>query len=254
MRRYWVSKEKFEAGIVKIEGEDFRHICKVCRRNIGHRFEVLSEDHKAYFVEIVELGKNEAVAKVLEERVLPELPKPHIHLALSLPKFQTLERVLEKSVELGAHSLHLFSSDYSFMKPKALELKKKQARWGKIIKGATQQTGRGTLMELTEIKPLGVLLEEFSLQKNAYGLCAFEGEGQLSLKMALNQVGSEAESLWVFVGSEGGFSQEDLKLFNNYKLLPVSLGDQVLRVETACVTLLSILKYGVGHFDKIEEN
>ena len=41
----------------------------------------------------------------------------------------------------------------------------------------------------------------------------------------------------------------NIKLFSNYDLLPVSLGDQVLRVETACVTLLGILKYELGHFE-----
>ncbi|MCJ8276452.1 MAG: RsmE family RNA methyltransferase, partial [Bdellovibrionales bacterium] len=189
--------------------------------------------------------------KIIEVRDLPPLKKPHLHLALSLPKFSTLERVIEKSVELGVHTVHLFSSDFSFMKPKPGELVKKQDRWNKIIKGATQQTGRGDLMELTEVTPLDVLLKEFASQPQTKGLLAYEGDAPLSLKQALSQRGDSIENLWVFVGSEGGFSASDLELFNDSGLLPISLGDQVLRVETACVTLLSILKYGIGHFDEI---
>ena len=249
MRRYWVPKYDFSQESVELKGDIFHHICVVCRRATGHRFEVISEDEKAYLVEIVSSTKNKAIAKILEVRDLPKLPTPHIHLALSLPKFPTLEKVIEKSVELGVHSLHLFSSDYSFMKPKPGELKKKEERWQKILLGATQQTGRGHKMELTETKPLGVLLEEFSQTPQSLGFFAYEGEGQLSMREGLKRFTGKESSLWVFVGSEGGFSQADIELFNNYELLPISLGDQVLRVETACVTLLSILKYGVGHFD-----
>lgn len=251
MRRYWVEKQYFSEEAVVIQGDDFKHICKVCRQSEGSRFEILAEDEKAYFVEIIEMKKNQALAKILEVRDLPPIKKPHIHLALSLPKFQTLERVIEKSVELGVHTVHLFSSDFSFMKPKPGELVKKQERWNKIIKGATQQTGRGDLMKLTEVTPLDVLLKEFSSQPQATGLLAYEGDAPMSLKQALGQRGDSVDSYWVFVGSEGGFSPGDLDLFNNSGLLPISLGDQVLRVETACVTLLSILKYGVGHFDEI---
>lgn len=248
MRRYWLAEDKITEDNVVLDGETFHHICTVCRQGLGDRFEVLTKQ-KAYFVEIIHMAKKNGVAKVLEVRDIQQLKKPHIHLALSLPKFGTLEKVIEKSVELGVHSLHLFSSDYSFMKPKAGELQKKMDRWGKIIQGATQQTGRGELMNLTESVPLRVLLESQFCSERALGLLAYEGEGPLNLKSQLENGSQNQDEIWIFVGSEGGFSQEDLKLFKDYKLLPVSLGDQVLRVETACVTLVSILKYGLGHFD-----
>lgn len=248
MRRYWIEKDKLTAESVVIDGDNFRHICVVCRQEVGDRFEVIA-DHKAYLVELVELGKKNALGKIIESRAVAELAKPHIHLALSLPKFPTLDKVLEKSVELGVHTVHLFSSDFSFMKPKPTVLEKKQERWRKIIQGATQQTGRGDLMELTEIQPLSVLLEEGFKDPQAAGLLAYEGEGAKDLKSRLDQLDPSIENIWIFVGSEGGFSENDVELFKDYGLLPISLGDQVLRVETACVTLVSILKYGLGHFD-----
>ncbi len=54
------------------------------------------------------------------------------------------------------------------------------------------------------------------------------------------------DHLWVFVGSEGGFSLEEVELFAKEGLNPTSLGEQILRVETACLALLSVIKYEFG--------
>ena len=248
MRRYWLPMEAFLEGQVHIQGESFKHICKVCRQGMASRFEVLNEQNKAFFVEITEVGKREAYARILEERALPELAKPRIHLALSLPKFSTIDLVLEKSVELGVEAVHLFQSDFSFMKASGKDLDGKSKRWQKIIRGASQQTGRGRLMELTWGTPLRVLLEDLG-QRKATALLAYEGEGGSSIKAALNEIPEACEEVWLFVGSEGGFSEKDLELFRDCGVLPTSLGEQVLRVETACVTLVSILKYGLGQLD-----
>lgn len=247
MRRYWVEQEhKVEEGF-ELTGDVYHHICVVCRRSPGDRFELILSG-EAFLVEMTESSNKKAFAKIIETRKIAPLPQPEIHLALSLPKFQTFEKVIEKMVELGVHSVHPFTSDFSFVKSSKKVPAKKYERWEKIIRGATQQTGRGEFLNLTQIQPLGVLLAEFS-KKEALGLLAYEGEGGENLRNRLTQAGSNPQPLWIFVGSEGGFSSKDLELFKDYKLLPISLGDQVLRVETACVTLVSILKYGLGHFD-----
>ncbi len=247
MRRYWIPESCLGPEHVVLKGDLFHHICVVCRQGLGDRFEVICQQ-KAFFVEIESVAKKTAVAVILETREIPPLPKPHIHLALSLPKFATLDRTIEKMVELGVATVHLFSSDYSFKKPRPSDLEKKHSRWQKIIQGATQQTGRGEIMELTEIQPLSVLLEENFPSAERLGLLAYEGQGVESLDQVLKNKGDWPSEIWIFVGSEGGFSQKDLELISNYKVLPMTLGDQVLRVETACVTIVSILKYVIGHY------
>ena len=235
-----------------MEGELFRHICKVCRRGVGDRFELLCEG-RVYLVEIHRMDKKKALAHIIQQRKINPLPKPHIHLALSLCKFQTLDKIIEKSVELGVKTLQLFHSDFSFIKTANRDLEKRENRWNKIIKGATQQTGRGELMKLEPIKPLELVLKEFGKKKNLFGLMAYEEKGSInSLKRVLKQMPRKLDQVWLFVGSEGGFSPKDLELFKNYNIFPVGLGPQVLRVETACIMLLSILKYHLGedHYEQ----
>lgn len=251
MRRYFIPEDCITPTDVVLSGDIFHHICVVCRQGLGDRFEVL-QNETAYLVEIVTLQKKTAIAQIISQRQLPALPRPSIHLALSLPKMNVFETVLEKAVELGVHSVHPFHSDFSASKPQAKELDRKAPRWQKIIQSAVQQSGRGHWMELTEIQPLGVLLKEFALRPKAKGLLAYEGEGIASLKSELSEIPRIYDEVWIFVGSEGGFSPNDVKLFKDYNILPYSLGEQVLRVETACVALISILKYGLGHFDPKE--
>jgi 16S rRNA (uracil1498-N3)-methyltransferase len=250
MRRYWLPQIQKEDSQINIEGDYFHHICEVCRQGAGSRFEVLTEDGWALLVEVTTVGKRSAQAQVIESRKIPTLPTPHIHLALSVPKMATLEAVVEKSVELGVKKIWPFFSDYSFVRTQKSVLESKKTRLEKIIRGATQQSGRGDLMEFAEAMPLAELLPIYQ-KTAARGVFAYEGQGG-SLSEALRgpslTPAKSAESVWIFVGSEGGFSHQEVDTFKNINLFPVSLGQQVLRVETACVTLLSIIKYELELF------
>lgn len=244
MRRYWIEKKYFKDDLIIIEGDDFHHICGVCRQSLDDKFEVLQEGI-AYLVQIIQLDKRKAVAKILSQRALPELSKPWIRLCVSVSKFATMDLIIEKAVELGAYSLHPFVSDFSFVRqlndPK---IKNKKERWDRIAKSATQQTGRGNIMDVHAPESLESLLNKFNQNSSFVGLFPYEGEASLGIKEAVEYArAKKPEEIWVFIGSEGGFSEQEVDLFSRYKMPPVTLGDQVLRVETACLSVLSILKY-----------
>lgn len=248
MRRYWLSNDSIKGELVEIKGDELHHIRDVCRMSIGSKFEVIVEGGTALLVEIIEEQKKVSFAKIIESRKIPSLPEPHIHLALSIPRLPVFEAVIEKAVELGTHSIHPFFSEYSFIRKQEDVLKKKQERWQKIVQSATQQSGRGELMQITEAQPLESLLKKFNPNGTSVGLFAYEGEGQLSAPEAIKQLQMKSpRQVWLFVGSEGGFSEQEVQLFQSFGLPPVTLGQQVLRVETACVALLSVIKYEFDH-------
>lgn len=244
MRRYWLPPESFLDQEIKIEGEAFHHIHEVCRQGIGHRFEVLKGDGKAYLCEIKQVTKREARAAIIESRMIEPLPKPYIHLALSIPKLPKVDFVIEKCVELGVHSLHPFVSEFSFIRQvKEISLNR-QERWKKIVQAATEQCGRGELMQLTPATSLEKVWETMNQTDSSVGLFCYEGEGGLPLRQALARAKTRSpQNVWVFVGSEGGFSVSEVNLFKQRQMEPITLGSQVLRVETACVALASVIKY-----------
>jgi 16S rRNA (uracil1498-N3)-methyltransferase len=249
MRRYWAAPETFSGDEIQFHGDLFHHIFDVCRQQIGSHFEVLGDQDRAHLVEVTAVTKKSATAKIISTRTLPSLPKPRLVLALSLSRYPVMDAVMEKAVELGVARVQPFYSDFSFIRKKDSLPASKQERWEKIVVSATQQTGRGDLMSIAE----PVALEELGLQVNQNphrrGLFAYEGTAPLGIKSYLQSISPlppSVEEFWVFVGSEGGFSSTEVQLFKNWGLEPVTLGEQVLRVETACIALLAVLKYELG--------
>lgn len=253
MRRYWIPRENIEGHFIHIKDESFHHIVDVCRQQVGSRFEILGDGSKAHFVEIKTLSKKTALAEILETRELPPRPRPDISLCLSFSRYPVMDAVVEKAVEMGVHRIQPVFSEFSFIRSPSSLSPGKAERWQKIILSATQQSGRGDLMKMEDPISLQPLLNSLSAgnpKSRTLCLFAYEGKTTLGIKDHLESIPatqrSEFDEVLIFVGSEGGFSSTEVEKFQALGMLPVTLGDQVLRVETACITLVAVLKYYFG--------
>lgn len=247
MRRYWLDKTSIHHDRVELTGDAFHHICDVCRQKIGDQFEILGSQGKALLVEIDQFKKKSATAKIISEREIPPLRHPHIHLVISFPRPAVFDSVLERAVELGVASIQPFYSQFSFFREPSEAITKKISRWQKIVMSATQQCGRSELMEIKSPVFLEKILGNFNLNDAAMGLFAYEGKSDLEIAEALKlHKRSAIRNIWLFIGSEGGFSKDEVDAFKAKGLAPVTLGEQVLRVETACLALVSVIKYEYG--------
>lgn len=249
MRRYLTDQSLYLNSIVTISEDTFRHIHKVCRQDVGDKFELLNEgSDEAFLAEVISVEKNHMQVRVINSRPLPDLKKPYIHLVLNFPKPQVFEDVIEKAVELGVHSLYPTLSDFSFFKTNE-KIKDKVSRWDKIVKSAMQQTGRFKPLKIHPAQDLESFLKlPIDKDKKNLYLAFYEGQG-VPLHQFLEADSmhlNEIENIWVFVGSEGGFSSKEVKRFQELNIPSLSLGEQVLRVETACVSIVSVLRYKSG--------
>lgn len=259
MRRYWIEKSQLQQQsptelIVQFKDEQFHHIFDVCRQEVGHHFEVITEDSVAYLVEVLTVLKKSATAKVVEIRQIQKLPKPHIHIALSICRYPVMDSVIERAVEMGVTSILPFVSDYSFIrKEKELPVGKVE-RWKKIVISATQQCGRGELMTIHDTVTMNKMLEAINPNSQNWCLFAYEGNNLKPIETLLSErqkqlsaaAEKNVENVWLIVGSEGGFSEKEVTSMQKLGLDPVTLGAQILRVETACLTLVAVLKYVFG--------
>jgi 16S rRNA (uracil1498-N3)-methyltransferase len=244
MRRYFFDGNLECGRREHIQGDLFHHIFDVCRLQVGQHFEFISAQGEAYLAEVESVSKRQAEVLIREKRTLPPLREPHIHLFLSFPKIPTFELIVEKSVELGVSAITPVLSDFSFVRSMSQFPTVKVPRWKKIILQATQQSGRGDLMPIHEPRKLEEVLATRSTGSDQLTVVAYEGESPTSLKEYLSlQKRPSIKCINVFVGSEGGFSDKEITQFKKLDLSPVTLGDQVLRVETACLTLVASLKY-----------
>ena len=248
MRRYWIEKKMIFNEVVTFKDELFHHIFDVCRQEVGHHFEVITEDSKAYLIEVISKEKKQAQGRITEIREIKKLPLPHIHIALSVSRYNVMDSIVEKAVEMGVTGILPFFSDFSFIKKNLPE--GKLERWQKIVISATQQSGRGELMKIHEPTEWSNMLKFINPSESNWCLFAYEGASVLDIKQHLNKaretIAGGPKNLWIIVGSEGGFSGPEVSEMQQLGLHPVTLGSQVLRVETACMTLVSVLKYEFG--------
>ena len=250
MRRYWIEKKQIQDNNVNFSHDQFHHIFDVCRQEVGHHFEVITEDSKAFLVQVTEVLKKTASAKIVEEREIKKLAQPHIHLLVSLPRYNVFDSTIERCVELGVTSITPFVSDYSFIRKEKELPAGKYERWNKIVISATQQSGRGELMKIHDLTTFANALESANLNDKNWCLFAYEGKTQAPVSVEINRLKTQyaclPDNLFILVGSEGGFSTQEVAQIQQLGLNPVTLGQQILRVETACLTLVSVLKYEFG--------
>ncbi len=249
MRRYWIDPQFIYSDLVTIQGDSFYHICGVCRQKQDDQFEVLGKPDTAYLVKIIEVHKNKAVAQILEARTIIKPKGPEIILNLCLPKNQTLDLIIEKAVELGVDHIQPVMNEFSFIKKSDQWSSNRLERINKIVLSATQQSGRSDLMPVLEPKKLTDVVQFWANQTPRYpGLMAYENSSPVPLKMTLSDKCPDlkkSEKIYLFVGSEGGFSMNEAQWALDQGLILVNLGSQVLRVETACISLISAIKYEV---------
>jgi 16S rRNA (uracil1498-N3)-methyltransferase len=255
MRRYWYPAPFAGSKDIAIVGDLFHHIFEVCRQTEGSEFELIFADGCIRLVKVEAVHKRAASVSVQSERQSTPLRKPFIHLCLSIPKIATLESVLEKAVEMGVAEVHPFVSEFSFLRSPSKISDERMGRWEKIVISATQQSGRGELMKVHAPVYMDQLLAEIHRTPQSLCLFAYEGSSQMGAREFLSRQRSRlatepAEHSWILVGSEGGFSTTEVAQISNLGFPSVSLGDQVLRVETACMSLVSILKYEFGLMEK----
>lgn len=169
--------------------------------------------------------------------------RTEITLCHCLPKSDKLETVVQKSVELGVHSIWPIASARCVSRWDSKSAEKKLARLQKIALEAAQQSGRGIVPQILPPAELSFALEAAAKEGN---VLFFYEQGRASLKEALQKAGGR---LILFVGPEGGFEPGEAELAASLGAEILSLGPRILRTETAPLAALSAILYEKGDWE-----
>jgi len=207
-----------------LEGEEFHHLVKVMRVRIGETIEIVNGQGELAEAELVSLDKKGCELKILSHKKVPP-PEQAVVLALALTRPASLEWTLEKATELGATEFWLFPGERSEKK----DLSKSQIhRLDMILINALKQCGRLYLPKIVLKPPLGEW-------QTPSGSLYF---GDFSTKAPLK--GPFDKTVMFFIGPEKGLSPaETVLLREKFKARPISLHENILRAETAAITILS---------------
>ncbi|MEO0144497.1 MAG: RsmE family RNA methyltransferase [candidate division WOR-3 bacterium] len=208
-----------------IENEEFHHLYRVLRHKKGDKILVFDGKGNEYICEILEILKDKAKIKPIEKL---ESREYHFHIAIAqaLIKKERFEIFLEKSVELGVKEIYPIITKYSVVK-----LEEKKERWEKIIINACKQSHRQIVPKLHNIKSLTEIIE---ISKD-YDLRIF---GSVHSKKNILEF-EKSDKVLIVIGPEGGLSEDEELLLKEHEFLDFSLGNFILRSETASIVAIS---------------
>ncbi|MGA9964945.1 MAG: RsmE family RNA methyltransferase [Terriglobales bacterium] len=230
-RRRWIADEVSVTRAVLV-GAHAEHLSRVLRARVGQEFDITTGNG-------VRRGRITAIAQDRVEFELgDEIPAPvagQVTVALSIFKFDRMEWAIEKCTELGAKRIvpviarrtepHL-----------AAAAAKRVDRWRRIALQAAEQSRRVSPPEISEpLKLKGAVAISGSLR-----IVLSEVETQAMLKDILQTHPDHGEVV-IALGPEGGWTNEELQLFQEAGWISASLGDTILRAETAAIASLAVV-------------
>ena len=228
---------------ITITGADAHHLSRVMRSKIGDHIVVADDEGKVGEYAITGFTGDsidlELIACIAENTESPV----DIMLAQCLPKGDKLELITQKATELGINTIVPLVSDNCVVRYDGKKMKAKQDKWQKIANEAGKQCGRSCLPVVEAITPLKDWLQDIVSQNTAVCMC-YENEEQIGIKEFLRQVtGAE---IAVVIGPEGGFSLAEIEFAKSLGITSVSLGNRILRAETAAIAAMAIIQYEKG--------
>jgi len=224
---------------------NLHYIRSVMRMKPGGRILLFDGLGQEYSAVIVNISGEQALVEIVDKHYAP--PRPvRITLIQALPKAQKMDFIVQKATELGVDEIRPFSSERSVPHLTAEKAHQKTERWRKIAQEAAKQCRRSDVPEVAEIHGFTEMLK--AVEPDAAKMIFWEEESRMGLKKALQRF-PEARVFSILVGPEGGLTSGEVEAATASGFVSVSLGRQILKLETAAIAILAILQYEAGLFE-----
>ncbi|XXF65303.1 16S rRNA (uracil(1498)-N(3))-methyltransferase [Thermoanaerobacterium thermosaccharolyticum] len=237
-----MKNEDIKDGIARINGDDAHHIINVLRFKIGTKL-IISNGKNQYIVTILDIENSSVILKIIEEYNQVVESPINITLYQGLPKSDKMDLIIQKCTEIGIKKIVPVETEFSTIKIKEKNIYNKINRWKKISLESSKQSGRSIVPDV--LVPVGFKDALESLNEFDLCLIPYEKETNMRLKDVLKK-NFDAKNICVFIGPEGGFSENEIMAAIEYGAIPVTLGPRILRTETAGIVTSSIILYELG--------
>ena len=244
MHRFFLDPQNFTPNEVHFGEAASRQIAQVLRLRQHDTVTCLDNHGGAWLVELTEVDAKACRGKIEQSITLDSEPATQVTLYLCLAQREKFEWMLQKCTEVGAAAFVPVISSRSLVQEKK-GVEQKRARWEAILKEASEQCGRGRIPRLEHVMELKETLA--NLKSYDLALAAWEEEHELGLKTLLH--GRPLHSVALFIGPEGGFSNEEMETARAAGATPVSLGKRILRMETAAVVTTALVLHELGEME-----
>jgi len=257
MKQFILNREPDRDNAVRLEGGDYRYLVRVRRLAVGESFTAILPNGEETLVQILSIDSGTLTGKCVEpkqplsENTLDtdKQKLPQIVLFQALPKGDKMDLIVRQAAEGGIAEIVPFVSEFSI--GRANSEGQKFHRWERIIKEARQQSGSkiATAIHSECLTTQGLLEYWGKLQSGgteALGLLfhhtRLTADGGLEKKSLHGYLDSVPKIVVLAVGPEGGFSEKEVSLFLESNFKPFTIGDSVLRTETAALYCAAAVK------------
>jgi len=220
-------------------------IISVLRLRSGDIVEVLDNQGCLYRVSLeVDLEKRSVIGQVMTQEVASTEPAVKITLCFGMTSRDKFEWILQKGTEIGISEFSPFISSRTLVQSADLS-EKKLVRWERIIQEAAEQSHRGRLPKLNQPQEFEACLNS-SAATTSLSLIAWEEDDANQVQVSQSLEEFDGSSIALYVGPEGGFSEEEIHLAKESGCRVVTLGDRILRMETAAIVFPAVVLHDLG--------
>lgn len=240
MQRFFCPPENIHKNkAVILDPGEIHHLLDVLRLRKDDEITVFDGENKEYLGLIESVSSKGVSVKIMKIKKSP-LDESNITLACAIPKKAKMDNIVEKATELGVSRIMPMITERTIVK---LDLAKKdlrQTRWMKIAFSAAKQSQR---MNLPTIEPIQEFREVLKEVKN-YDLALIPNlEGKRKPLKEVLDINKTAKRILIFIGPEGDFTPKEIDSALKEGVIAVSLGELVLRVETAALAVVGFIKF-----------
>lgn len=241
--RFYCPLELATAPTLTLPDEIFRHAIQVLRLQVGENLILFNGQGGEYLAQLAAVEKRSAT--VIIQSFEPNERESPLELSLvqALLKPDKMDFALQKAVELGISRFQPLITQRSVVRTDKEKLEKKLQHWQAVATGACEQSGRTRLPYIATPQTLTQYLS--TLESTTTYLILAPASAQTLQQISLNNTNKIA----VLIGPEGGFTDQEVETCLNSGMQGISLGQRILRAETAStsvVALLQLLKGDLG--------
>lgn len=239
MPHFFINSKNVNKNTITVSDEEnYRHIAKSLRARIGEKLLLIDENQIQYETVIKKIDSKEILCEVQKFYPSKRDLDFDLYLAQSPLRSDAQLTIMEKATELGARGVYPIITDNCAVTEKVAV--KKRDKWQRVMYEASKQCERA---KIPTCFPPDKLENVIGLGFDKILVLA-ERSTEISLKEYLNKNKIEkGNKILVVIGPEGGFSQKEFEFFKSKKLPLITLGDLILKAETAVIVTLGNIVY-----------
>jgi 16S rRNA (uracil1498-N3)-methyltransferase len=234
-----------DSAPIALEGADARHLAVVRRAAPGDAVRVSDGGGRVVEAALVSVSAARVEARIVSETRVPP-PHPVVEVEQGLSRGDKVDTVLRQLVELGVDAVGVFEGGRSVARWDASRQAAAAARWRTIAREAAKQSHRAWLPVVRGPASLEATLAQVRAEGPGLGLVAHPGASQRLGEALARHAAAPPRRVWLAVGPEGGLSDEEVEAFRAAGAVPVSLGEQILRTETAPIVVAALVLHRFG--------